>query len=46
MHFCIFLVLPLHCHQPLTCGIQGQVARNLGKTLRAFQPTIKELQVS
>jgi hypothetical protein len=22
-----------------------QVARNLGKTLRAFQPTIRELQV-
>lgn len=25
--------------------IQMQVARNLGKTLRAFQPTIRELQV-
>ncbi|PPS13092.1 hypothetical protein GOBAR_AA07548 [Gossypium barbadense] len=30
--------------QPLKWHIKVQVARNLGKTLRAFQPTIRELQ--
>ncbi|MBA0614823.1 hypothetical protein Godav_015062 [Gossypium davidsonii] len=30
--------------EPLKWHIKVQVARNLGKTLRAFQPTIRELQ--
>jgi hypothetical protein len=31
--------------QYVTLAYMLQVARNLGKTLRAFQPTIRELQV-